>query len=132
MSGTIEVLVFPRTYEVTKDIIKPDQIIVLGGKLDTNEETPILIASDITLLSSNDEFYELEDETLEITLPQSTDRVLLSQIYEILKSSPGDCTTYLIIPGNDDQDRKIPVPFSVAKTSSLEKELSSLGCSFHP
>ncbi len=131
MSGTIEVLVFPRTYEVTKDIIRPDQIIVLSGKLDTNEETPILIASDITLLSSNDEFYELEDETLEITLPQSTDRVLLSQIYEILKSSPGDCTTYLIIPGNDDQDRKIPVPFSVARTPTLERELSSLGCSFH-
>ncbi len=128
MSGTVEVIVFPRTYEVAKSIIGTDQIVIASGKLDTNEETAILIASEINLLASQTNYPEFEDETLAIMLPASTDRILLSQIYEVLKKSPGDLVTFLVIPRNDSQNRKIPVPFKIKRSSTLDRELSSLGC----
>lgn len=128
MTGTIEVLVFPRTYEPSKSIISPDQIVVISGKMDTNEETPILIASDVSLLSRHEVIDLKQDDTFEITLPKSTDRILLSRIYEILKGSPGNSSTFLVIPGTDNENRKIPVPFTVNRTHMLYRELSNLGC----
>ncbi|KKR78126.1 MAG: polymerase III, alpha subunit protein [Candidatus Curtissbacteria bacterium GW2011_GWA1_40_9] len=128
MSGTIEVVVFPRAYEIAKHIIGPDQIVVISGKLDTNEETPILIASEIGLLTNQTNFQEFEEEIFKIALPQSTDRILLSRIYEILKSSPGHTSTYLLIPGGNSRNRQIAVPFTVHRSSDLERELLVLGC----
>lgn len=127
MSGTLEIIVFPRSYETAKSVIVPDSIVVVRGKLETGEDTPVLIASEITLLSSHEEAYQ-EDEMLNITIPQAADRVLLSKIYEALKSSPGTSKTYLVIPGSDSQDRRIPVPFTVSKSFDLESALEELGC----
>lgn len=128
MSGTIEVVVFPRTYETTKSMILPDKIVTISGKMDSNEETPVLIANDINIFSEHFTGDIADDESFEITLPPSTDRILLSQIYEVLKNSPGNLPAYLIVPGSDNQNRKIPVPFKVIRSVEVERELASLGC----
>lgn len=128
MSGTIEVIVFPRTYEVARNVISPDQVVVVSGKLEANEETPIVIASDVTLLETERDNEDLSDAFFNITLPRATDRVLLSKIYEVLKSSPGNITTYLVVPGTDSANRKIPVPFTVNRSAGLVSELQDLGC----
>lgn len=129
MSGTIEVIVFPRTYELARSIIAPDQIVVVSGKLEPNEETPIVIAGEVTLLDSERDYETLDDDYLNITLPKDTDRILLSKIYEVLKESPGKMTTYLVIPGSDSANRKIPVPFTINRSQDLENQLLALGCS---
>ena len=126
MSGTIEVLVFPRTYESARSLITPDQIVIVSGKLESGEDTPVLIASEVTLLESARD--STEEEVFEITLPTQTDRVLLSKIYEVLKNHPGQMTTYLILPGSDSENRKIPVPFTTSRSFELENNLESLGC----
>ncbi|MEK7581162.1 MAG: DNA polymerase III subunit alpha [Patescibacteria group bacterium] len=128
MSGTVEVLVFPRTYEVAKNVIEPDQIVVISGKLEAGEDTPVLIASDITTLASHDIDDKLSGEEVNITLPPQADRILLSKIYEVLKESPGNIATYLLLPGSDSESRKIPVPFTISRSFHLDTELESLGC----
>jgi len=129
LSGTLEVIAFPRTYQAAKDIISPDQIVVISGKLETGEDTPVLIANEITLLESEQDYGNIKTvESLNITLPRQTDRILLSKIYEVLKESPGNTTTYLILPGEDNANRQIPVPFTVSRTVDLESRLEHLGC----
>jgi len=53
---------------------------------------------------------------------------LLSKIYEVLKNNPGKNATYLVLPGQDNIARRIPVPFGVSRNFELEDSLSTLGC----
>ena len=71
---------------------------------------------------------ETEEEILEVTLPQDADRILLSKIYQVLKSNPGDVPTYLVLPSENGMVKKFPVPMRSRKTSALQKELEILGC----
>lgn len=128
-TGSIEVIVFPRSFEIARDIIAADQIVLISGKLETGEDSPTLIAESVSLLS-NETVYEgdIEKEFLNITLPRDADRILLSKIYEVLKNNPGQTATFLILPGADNANRKIPVPFMVSRSFELENELVNLGC----
>ena len=126
-SGSIEVIVFPRVYAASKHLLLPDQIIVIWGRLEINEDTPILIAEKIASLDSALQT-ETEEEILEVTLPQDADRILLSKIYQVLKSNPGDVPTYLVLPSENGMVKKFPVPMRSRKTSALQKELEILGC----
>ncbi len=47
LTGQIEVLVFPKLYEETKDLLKNDSVIFLKGNLDRNEETTKILAESI-------------------------------------------------------------------------------------
>lgn len=127
-SGTIDILVFPRVYSQVKGILSADQIVVVGGKLEIGEETPILIAEKISLLAKELERQETENEIFEVVIPGTADRTLLSKVYEALKSSPGDISTCLVLSGNESASRKIPVPFGIQKTSKLARKLENLGC----
>ena len=127
-TGSIEVLVFPKVYASCKQYLLPDQIIIVWGKLEINEETPIIIAERILSLESAVKADEIEEETLEVSLPKDTDRILLSKIYQILKENPGEASTYLLLPKENGAAKKFPVPFTSRKTSALKKELEVLGC----
>jgi len=127
-TGTIEVIVFPRVYESSKANIIKDKIVITSGKLETGDDTPVLIADNITLLEyelEKDNFYE---DVLEVSIPKDADRILLAKIYQLLKTSPGPISANLVLPGGNGKTRKFPVPFSVERNPLLEKELANLGC----
>ncbi len=48
--GTIEVVVFPRTFELDRQFIENDNVIVVRGKLDLKDDVPKLLAEKIILL----------------------------------------------------------------------------------
>jgi len=125
-TGTIEVIVFPKTYQNSRDIIAMDQIIIVSGKLEADDENSILIADSISLLEDVPQESRLDE--INVSIPVNADRVLLSKIYEVLKENPGKNPAFLIIPGQDSAMRKIPVPFGVERTFNLEDSLDRLGC----
>ena len=127
-SGTIDVIVFPRVYETAKDVLILDKIVVVGGKLEVSEDATTFIASKITALDDEPEEEFEKNENFEIVIPKSADRILLAKIYELLKASPGNLATFLLLPGGDDKSRRIPVPFGINKSEELEKGLINLGC----
>lgn len=128
MTGTIEVIVFPKVYAQSRHIISPDQIVIIAGKIEAGEETPVLISEKVSLLETELKAPQAYVEILEVRIPKDADRLMLSQIYQILKNSPGDLQTFLILPTDNGQTRKFPVPFGVEKTLELEKELTNVGC----
>ncbi len=127
-TGTIDVLVFPRVYESSRDAILPDRIVVINGKLDSSDETPIVIAQKISLLENEIEANDTLGEEFEIIIPKNADRILLSRIYELLKTTPGELSTFLVLPGGESKSRRIPVPFGTKKTPALKESLANLGC----
>ncbi len=125
-TGTIEVIVFPKIYQIARDIIAMDQIVIVSGKLEADDESSTLIADSITLLEKEPETASIEE--INISIPKNADRILLSKIYEVLKENSGKSPTFLILPGQDSAVRKIPVPFGVERSFNLEDSLSNLGC----
>jgi DNA polymerase-3 subunit alpha len=123
-TGTVEVIVFPKTYERARGIIAMDQIVIVSGKLEADDESATIIADEITLLEQEVK----EQEVINVSIPKDADRILLSKIYEVLKNNPGKSETHLILPGQDNVDRRIPVPFGVSRNFGLEDSLSALGC----
>lgn len=127
-TGTIDILVFPRVFHQARDILMLDQIVVVSGKLRSNEETPIVIAEKISKLEQEAIEPQNTSQEFKIIIPKNANRILLSRIYELLKSNPGKLSTYLILPGLDSESRKIPVPFTIEKNYDLEEALKNLGC----
>ncbi|OGD98024.1 DNA polymerase III subunit alpha [Candidatus Curtissbacteria bacterium RIFCSPLOWO2_01_FULL_38_11b] len=127
-TGSIDIIVFPKVYDTAKDIIILDQIIVAYGKLEVSEENTTFIAAKITLLEDGSKEEIEKDQNFDIIIPKSADRILLAKIYELLKSNPGNLSTFLLLPGDDDKSRRIPVPFGISKSDQLEKRLVNLGC----
>ena len=127
-TGSVDIIIFPRVYETAKNIIILDQIIVAYGKLEISEDSTTFIASKITLLE-NEAKEEIEkNQDFDIIIPKSADRILLAKIYELLKSNPGNLSTFLLLPQDNDKSRRIPVPFGINKSDQLEKRLTNLGC----
>src|SRR3989344_4805845 len=129
-TGTIEVIVFPKVFALTKQYLLPDQIVVIWGKLEQGETSQVLIAQKVSLLSEVRQSEPEEDfqEVLELALPKDADRILLSRINQILKENPGATSIYLVLPGDNGSIRKISVPFGSKRSENLIKELETLGC----
>ncbi len=125
-TGTIEVIVFPKTYQSARDIIAMDQIVIISGKLEADDESANLIADNVSLLEEIPQ--DIGGDEINVSIPSDADRILLSKIYEVLKENPGNNPAFLILPGKDSALRKIPVPFGVERNFDLEESLTSLGC----
>lgn len=132
LTGSIEIIVFPKVYERSRASIIPDQIVVVAGTLETGDQTPVLIAEEITSfkkeLEKIESFATSNKTEVVISIPQGADRILLSKIYEVLKKNSGDSPAFLVLPQNNNQVRKVPVPFGVKRTSNLEDQLHALDC----
>lgn len=126
-TGTIDVIIFPRTYLRDRRHITLDQIVVISGKVEVSEDQPLtVIAESITSLEEVEE--STPKEVVDIILPLDADRILLSKIYDLLKDSPGPSSTFLALPSKNGDSRKIPVPFGITVTGNLKSQLVNLGC----
>ncbi|MBI2012411.1 DNA polymerase III subunit alpha [Candidatus Curtissbacteria bacterium] len=128
MTGAIEAIVFPRTYSETRSKILPDQIVIVAGKLEVNEQSTILIAENVLTVEEALSVGPQIQEELSVSIPTDADRTLLSKIYEVLKENQGEIPTFLVLPTNNGNPRKIQVPFGARRSVTLEHQLESLGC----
>lgn len=126
-TGTIEVIVFPRVYQEARALILLDQIVVISGRLDIGEGSMVLIASGVTPLEKAT-IPIFEDEVFEIKIPKDADRELLARVYQLLKENSGEIPAYLLLPGDGQSTRRVPIPFGVYTSGDLARELEYLGC----
>lgn len=127
-TSSVEVIVFPRVYSQAKSLLSPDQIVLVSGKLESDEQSLTLIAESVKTIEGAEEKMLAEDTALEVAIPKNADRVLLSRIYEILRNFPGDLPTFLVLPSENGNAKKMPLPFGTQKTGELELNLKNIGC----
>ncbi len=142
-TGTMDIVVFPKTFSQFKSVLNEDAIVILEGKLDSREEESAILAEIITDLSilpdvtptnvmasasSHIPHSPSTPEGIGIIIPKMASRQTLHSIYEILKKFPGQKQTYLLLEGTDGQTRNVPVPFGAELSDNLISDLSLLGC----
>ena len=127
-TASVEVIVFPKVYSQAKSLLLADQIVVVTGKLEADDQSLTIIAENIRTVEDAEEKRLAEDTALEVAIPKNADRILLSKIYEILRNYPGDLPTFLVLPAENGDSKKMPLPFGTQKTGELESNLKNIGC----
>jgi DNA polymerase-3 subunit alpha len=102
LGGMVEILVFPNTYKQVSRNIVANNVVTIKGKLSLREDTPKILASNITAI---EEAYRLIT-AINIDLSGLKENVLTS-LKEKLALSPGSVPVYLHV--DTDSNRKLKI-----------------------
>lgn len=124
--STIEVVVFPKTFEVAKEFLTPDTVVTILGRVDKREEELSVIVEKITPFDPDNMPEEMVlSQTVEIYVPQGTAVAVLQNINKTLRSSPGNMAVTLLLP-NGETLRRMKLPFSIDPTSTLINDIETI------
>jgi len=92
LQDSIEVMVFPRVMMEQGHKLADDVVVTIKGRLDRREDTPKLMASDITVVEGLDE----NAQPLRLKLsPHSLNEFRIAQLKKLLREHPGDSRVLL-------------------------------------
>ena len=99
--GQIEVIFFPKVFEKAKDILAPEQVVRISGRLQIKDGVPQIIADGADPLDIKEEVAaekQVEQEFLGLILPDDVgDKV--DDILDILTSYPGNIQVIIAMNG---------------------------------
>jgi DNA polymerase-3 subunit alpha len=125
-TGKIEVIVFPRVFESSKDLWKPDAVLKVSGKLNNKDGTLKIIVNSVEPLDTSKEAVTTAEPTkLIITLGKDVKKEDLTKAKEILSKFPGDLPVILKIAQNGGF-REIKTKSTVSPDKNLIKELEKI------
>lgn len=123
-TGIIDLVVFPKIFKTTRDFWTEGQPLLVIGKVDSREETPAILVESIETMASINEKKERE---VYIKIPEGATAGILSQLKNVLTSSLGDQTGYLVFENKTGGvGKKVKLPFKIAWNETLAKEIAGI------
>ncbi len=126
LKGTVEVLVFPRTFKEVGKHVAEDAIVFIKGILNLREDTPKIIANEVLPL---DEARKKYVQALSIKLiATGLEKNTLQQLNEILKKHKGNIPVYLDFTTKEKRQLQLSTgkDISVLPTDELIEEVETL------
>jgi DNA polymerase-3 subunit alpha len=134
LSGEIEVILFPGTYQKTEGLWQRDNVVLISGKLSTKDkagqdgEVKILVddAKEIT----HSQALKISpakpvEKRVYIRLPDTSDQAKLTSLKTLIDQRAG-VTPVVLVVGRDDAKKIIKLPTSVEPDDSLLSSLSDV------
>ena len=118
-TGIIEAVIFPRLFKDTRDFWVEGQPLLIHARVDLRDENVGLIVESIETLANLNEKKERE---VYIRVPEGTTASSLRGLKELLTSSLGGQTGYLVF----EDGKKIQLPFKIAWNETLAKSISGI------
>lgn len=144
MSGTVEVLVFPKLLAQKPDLWQADTAVLVQGRLSEKDSDVKLVANDVKPItlesaladaeafgagsqtrSSTEPQFQGEPENLFLYVPSQTSKETYDKLKEILLHYPGSQTVYVVVQ-NGSQQRTIKADLRVAYSSELQQAIESV------
>ncbi len=147
-TGTLELIVFPKAYEKSPGLWEVDNVIEVNGKINTKDregrqdgEIKVMV-DDASMIDydkakshkrikplpvkppTEDEVVAAEADPLTIRLQSIANTTILTEIKQLLESSPGANPVNLVMPGNP--PKTIRLPFTVTITPELNLQLQEV------
>ena len=118
--GTIECIIFPRTFEEYRYLIKEDELVVLSGSLNIkDDEAPKIIANKIQPLN------KVELDKLYIRIKDKENMKLLKKAGPIFKKHSGNVPVYIFIQ-SDNKVLRADKNLWISLSSNLIEELCQI------
>jgi DNA polymerase-3 subunit alpha len=98
MTGALEVIVFPRTYEERRELLQPDRIVIVQGKVDARSSTADeeergeaakVIADEILAFDDPGHGAWVRNQLVHLDVPAEASQEKLAALAEVLCSCPG-------------------------------------------
>ncbi|MBI2196585.1 DNA polymerase III subunit alpha [Candidatus Daviesbacteria bacterium] len=122
--SSVEVVVFPKTYEECKNFLTSDQVVFIFGRVEKREEELSLIVEKISLFDPDS--IGVDPKNVEITIPLGTDVTVLQNINRTLRGFPGKVPVALLLHGSNGSVRRMDLPFSIDPDLSLEEKIKGI------
>ncbi len=110
-TGTLEFVVFPKTYALHKALMEQDKIVILKGTLQYRDEKLCLQvekAREPQVIIPQ----EVPTPGFSLTIPRGTPKEKLQELGKYLKSRPGSDQLSVVIP-NGSQDTVMKLPYTI-------------------
>ncbi|MEN8253550.1 MAG: DNA polymerase III subunit alpha, partial [Patescibacteria group bacterium] len=124
-TGSIEFVIFPKTYESLIGKVKENTVVLIKGKVDYRDEELQLIAEKVTIPDEALLEQTPKDKLHEIFIPRKTSKKTLQELGALLKEKEGEHKVIILIP-NGSKTKRIILPYAVAWDKKLEKNISEL------
>ncbi len=124
LGGAVEALFFPNTYELVGQYIAEDAIVVVKGRVDRRDETPRLMAMDLSMPDVT-----VADENRPVVLSLPANRCtppLVDRLKEILLNHPGKAEVHVKLSHGSRITLLRLGPYHVAPTTALKGDLKAL------
>nr|WP_277349658.1 DNA polymerase III subunit alpha [Planosporangium thailandense] len=124
LTGAVEVLFFPNTYELVGQYLAEDAIVVVKGRVDRRDDQPRLMAMDLSL---PDRTVDSDAEPVVLALPtQRCTPPLVERLRDVLKNHPGPAEVHLkLVDGTKTTVLRLG-PHRVDPTPALMGDLEAL------
>ncbi len=124
LAGGVETLFFPNTYEVIGQYIAEDAIVVVKGRVDRRDDTPRIMAMDMSL---PDVSTSAANKPVTLTIPVTRcTPPLVQRLKETLVLHPGDAEVHVkLLNGSHTTTWRLG-PVRVAATTALMADLKSV------
>jgi DNA polymerase-3 subunit alpha len=124
LAGGVETLFFPNTYEVIGQFIAEDAIVVVKGRVDRRDDTPRIMAMDMSL---PDISHNPDSKPVTLTMPITRcTPPLVSELKEILSSHPGDSEVHVHLQNGSRTTVLRLGAVRVAPTPALRADLKTI------
>ncbi|MBO7345072.1 MAG: DNA polymerase III subunit alpha [Clostridia bacterium] len=118
--GQIEVILFPKVFEKSRDVVKEETVVKVSGKLQVKDGNPQIIADNIDLFEINEDVKEnIEQEYMGIIIPDGKENCL-DDIRDVLEGYPGNIPVIIAMNG-----KKYNAKCSIRKCDGLLGELKN-------
>ncbi len=125
-SGQVDMVIFPKVFEECKALLGEDRVVLCHGKLDFREDELSFVANKIIEVDEKIHDYVAEYQTVTIPIPRGTDKDILVNLSNLLKSNPGGDTCVLEIPNGGTIPKKITLPYKIKYNRALQKQIDYL------
>ncbi len=124
-SGKAELIVFPRTYKELGFQLEQDQVVLVRGKVQHEEEEFKIIAEKIIVPKDEEVEFVKDQDYREIFVPRKTSPETLKKLGALLKANLGQEKIVIIIP-NGARPERIVLPYKVNYNEELAKEIEKI------
>ncbi|MBI2607271.1 MAG: DNA polymerase III subunit alpha [Candidatus Doudnabacteria bacterium] len=123
LGGTIEVLAFPSLYSKHQNLINPEKIVLVNGKVSDKDGVPKFLADEIKEFGSEAPPVSNTAPVPAVTIkiPQSTSEEIFMELKQLFEVSPGQTAVSLLING-----QKVKTPFKINLTDDLSDKIKKI------
>lgn len=119
-TGKVDVVVFPKLWDESKQIWQNYGAVVVAGKVDERNDSISFLADSV----EDEDSLKNKDGKFIITIPKKTPTEKLTNLRDILREHPGNQSVALMFEGNGKDE--VAVPFGVAWESELSQKVNHL------
>lgn len=125
-TGSMEFVVFPRTFEQYGQLLESDIAVLLKAKVTEREGEVSLIAEKISVPDSSVVAQAEQDNAREIFIPHGTSKQTLEELGALLKQNQGKEKVIVTIPNGTPEPKKLVLPYTVEWSEDLAQKVAKI------